>query len=372
MPSESDRLEEYERSFRRAGLPLFAEDFSAAEDVFNRATPLLALVFLGEMLGAGQLDWPWWQNALAIAGGLAILLTGVGLLNRARGRPLSAVPERLGRTELAGFVLIPALLPLVFGGQVGSAAVTAAANLALLALIYAVGALGLVAIVRWVLGRFAAQLRSALGLLAKAIPLLAIFALLSFTTQELWEIFSSVSWPIYGVILGLFVVLGTGFLLARIPREASRLEREAGEGSPPLQRRQLVNVGLVMFVSQATQVLIVSLTVGLFFAVFGLLAIDEGVRTEWIGNGGEELLSFELFGERLELTEELLRVAGGLAAFSGFYFAIAMLTDSIYREEFLEELTSEMRRSFRDRSEYLRLRDRLAAEPAARSGTIAG
>ena len=53
---------------------------------------------------------------------------------------------------------------------------------------------------------------------------------------------------------------------------------------------------------------------------------------------------------------ELLRVAGGLAAFSGFYFAVAMLTDSTYREEFLEELTDEMSSSVRRRAEYLRLR----------------
>ena len=36
------------------------------------------------------------------------------------------------------------------------------------------------------------------------------------------------------------------------------------------------------------------------------------------------------------MTNELLRVAGGLAAFSGFYFAIAVFTDSTYRGEFLE------------------------------------
>ena len=64
----------------------------------------------------------------------------------------------------------------------------------------------------------------------------------------------------------------------------------------------------------------------------------------------------ELFGEHLELPSELLRVAGGLAAFSGFYFAIAIFTDSTYRQEFLAELTAEMRASFRDRSEYCKLR----------------
>ena len=35
-----------------AGLPLLAEDYSATEDVFNRAIPLLAVVFVLEILGA--------------------------------------------------------------------------------------------------------------------------------------------------------------------------------------------------------------------------------------------------------------------------------------------------------------------------------
>ena len=52
----------------------------------------------------------------------------------------------------------------------------------------------------------------------------------------------------------------------------------------------------------------------------------------------------------------LLRVAGGLAAFSGFYFAIAIFTDSTYRAEFLDEMTNEMRDTFRARAEYCHLR----------------
>lgn len=349
-------IQAYERRFRRAGLPLFIEDFSAAEDVFNRAAPLLGLVFIGEMLGAGDLDWHWWQNLLAIAGGLGLLLVAAGLVNRARGRSFTAVPDRIGRPELAAFVLIPALLPLIFGGQLGSAAGTIASNLALLALIYAVLALGLVAISRWVLMRLAGQLASALGLVTKAVPLLAIFALLSFTTEELWVVFSRPPDAIYATIVGLFWVLGTAFLVVRIPEEARALERDASGDSPPLRRRQRLNVGLVVFVSQSAQVLLVSLTVGIFFVVFGTLAIDDSIRTAWLGTAGNELFAFELFGERLELTEELLRVAGGLAAFSGFYFAIAMFTDSVYRKEFLDELTTEMRESFRARAEYLRLR----------------
>ena len=351
-----DELRAYERRFRRAGLPLFIEDFRASTNVFNRAVPLLGVVFIGQMLNALNLDWSPLGNAAAVVGGLAILLLAVALANRFRGRPMRSVPRTVGKFELALFVLIPAILPLVFGGQWRSALVIAGGNLLFLGLIYGVLGLGLAAILRWVLARLVSQLRGSLELIARAVPLLAIFALLSFTTQEMWQIFSSLSSAIFWTIIGLFVLLGTAFLVVRLPREARALEREAKADDVPLRRRQRLNVGLVMFVSQAVQVLIVSLVVAVFFAAFGLLAIDETVRTDWIGSGGDVLVSFDLFGTELEVTRELLRVAIGLGAFSGFYFAIAMLTDSTYREEFLEELSDEMRASFEARAAYLRLR----------------
>ena len=362
--SPGDDLRAYERRFRRAGLPMFVEGFSASTDVFNRAAPLLGLVFIGEILGAGQLDWSWWQNVLAVAGGLAIMLAGMVLLNVAQRRPARAIPNRIGKTELAAFVVLPALLPLIFGGQLGSFFATIAANLALLAVIYAVFVYGLLAILRWVASRLAGQLASSLGLLAKAVPLLAIFALLSFTTEEMWDMFGKMAFFDYVVVIGLFVLLGTAFLLVRVPREARRLEVEAGADGPPLSRAERVNVGLVLFVSQAVQVLFVSLTIGLFFVVFGLLAVNDDLRREWMDTAGQNVLTFSVGGEDFQLTEELLRVAGGLAAFSGFYFAVAMLTDSTYREEFLTELTDEMSTSFTDRADYMRLR-RAGGEAAA-------
>jgi hypothetical protein len=134
------------------------------------------------------------------------------------------------------------------------------------------------------------------------------------------------------------------------------LEREADAEAPPLDRRELVNVGLVMFVSQALQVLFVSLAIGGFFIALGVLAIDKEITESWTGAEANPILTFDLFGHQAILSEELLRVAGAIAAFTGLYFAISMLTDDVYRREFLEELTSEMRESFCRRAEYLRLR----------------
>jgi hypothetical protein len=355
------RIAECRKRFRESGLPLLDEDFSASTDVFNRAVPLLALVFLGEMLGAVRLDWSFWANVAAALAGLAILLGVLAVLNRVRGRPITAVPETVGRLELATFVLVPAVLPLIFGGQAGSALATVAANLALLALIYGVLGYGLVSIIEWTGRRLVSQLRASLVLMARAVPLLMIFALLTFMSTEMWQVFSAISGGDLVAIALLFIGLGTGFLIARLPREVRSLEREVGTEDRPLGRRQLRNVGLVLFTSQAVQVLIVSLMVALFFVVFGAIAINEQVRTEWMGGPGNELFAVTLFGEQFQFTEELFKVAAGLAAFTGLYFAIAMLTDSTYREEFLDEVTAEMRSTFRVREEYLRLRQQAQA-----------
>src|SRR4029077_6802474 len=90
---------------------------------------------------------------------------------------------------------------------------------------------------------------------------------LAFPTQELWEMFSNPTQGIYATIIALFAVLGVAFLAVRLPREAQRREHDVSAASPPLRRRQLFNVGLVMFVSQAVQVLLVSLMIGVFLTV---------------------------------------------------------------------------------------------------------
>jgi hypothetical protein len=274
-------LADYERRFRRAGLPLFIEDYSAREDVWTRAAPLFAVVFIGEMLGAIDLDWPVVANLAAALGGLAILLGAFGLLNLLRRRPFWSLPEDVGPYELAAFVLVPAALPAIFGGQWGSALGTAAANLALLALAFGVIRYGLFAIVRWTGARLFEQLAASLSVISRAVPLLLVFALVLFINTEMWQVFSRMP--------DAFLIL-----------------------------------------------------VGVLFVLAGSVSV---------------VLRLTLLGEPMQVTEALLRVSGGIAAFSGLYYAIAVLTDSTYRQEFRDELTGEMADSFAARAEYVELRN---------------
>ncbi len=356
VPTPPSDIRAYEDRFRRAGLPLLVEGRTADRDIWNRAFPLLALVFFAEGFGGLNLDWGVAANIAAILGSLVIVLAGVAGLNRVRGRPALAVPETLGRGELAVFVVLPAVLPLVFGGQVTSALVTAGANLALLGLVYAVLGLGLVSIVRWAGRRLVGQLARSVLLLARAIPLLLLFSVVLFINTEMWQVFARMGDGTLVAVTGLLVAVGTLFLVGRIPKEVRLIEQDVEADGPDLAPRQVLNVGLVLFVSQALQVLVVSIAIAGFFTVFGLLAISDDVIVSWLGSPGDRLVDVDLLGVEVHLTAELLRVAVAIASFSGLYYSIAVLTDSTYREEFLEEVTAEMRDTFALRAEYLRRR----------------
>jgi hypothetical protein len=353
-----DELAAYERRFRRAGLPLLIEDYSASEDIFTRVAPLLAFVAFIEVFGAVDLSWRWWANVATLLGALGILLGALALRNRARNRPAFAIPERVGPLELAGFVLVPALLPAIFNQQLTSALVTAAGNIALLAVLFGVVGFGLLSIVRWAGARLVTQLAASIPLVAKAVPLLMLFAVVLFLTTEMWQVFAEMDDPSLAAIVALLVVTGTFFVAGRLPREVAALEAQVAgaEQGPPLRRAQRFNVGMVLFVSQSLQVLVVALAVGAFFVVFGLLAIDDGVLDAWLGHSGRAILDVSLFGVDVRPTHELLRVATAIAALSGLYYAIAVLVDPTYREEFLDEVTGEMRETFAARSRYLVLR----------------
>jgi hypothetical protein len=235
------------------------------------------------------------------------------------------------------------------GGQVLSALVTAAGNAGLLTLIYLVVGIGLLSILRWAGARLVSQLAASLKLLTRAVPVLLIFMIVMFISTECWQVFADLSTPALGGVIGLFLGIGSMFVATRLPAEVRELERDVG-ADPPLSGSQRFNVGFVLFVSQGLQVLVVAALVGAFFVAFGALAITPHVVEIWVGHRPQAIAGHDA------LSVELLKVSSALAAFSGLYYAIAVLTDATYREEFLDDLQVSLRETFRDRARYLEAR----------------
>jgi hypothetical protein len=376
--------------FVRCGVPHFIDDYSAARDVLTRAVPLLSLVFVVEVFGAANFEWPWWANALAIVGGLGILLAAWVGANLLRRRSALARPRHIGAPEIAVFVLVPALLPLAFGGQVVSAVVTAAANLGILAAVYLGTSYAVLRMSRWAFVRVGRQLGGILRLLVRALPLLLLFVIFLFLQNEVWQTTADLTGPWYWILDGFLALLGVLFLATRLPREVAGLSRfsswdeiaDLARGTPiepvsgrapaafdvpPLSRREWGNVLLVALFSQGLQIVLVAALIGLVLTALGMITVSPALVSSWTGAPVHELVSLDLFGRTLVLTEQMLRVAGFLAAFSALYVTVSAVTDEAYRAEFYDDLAEELRRAFAVRAIY-----RATVARAAQAETSAG
>lgn len=371
-----------ERWFLRRGTPHLIDGYRAGEDIFTRMLPVLGLIFALELLGAANLDWTWWQNVLALLGAVGVALAVWAGVNLLRGRPRFGPPDDVGPIELAAFVLVPPLLPVLFGGQVGAALATVAGNLAVLGLIYLVTSYGLLPMTRWAFVQTGRQVGAVLSLFGRALPLLLLFSVALFVNTEVWQVAAALDGALFALTLGFFVVAGLGFLLVRLPGEVAALgtartdeedltaalaasplagvelagiERAAPDPAP-LSRRQKGNLLLVLLFSQAVQVVLVTAAIAGFFFVFGLIAIRPEVIDAWLGEIGRgELARWTWWGRDIVLTRALVHVAGFLGALSGFYFTVYVITDSTYREEFFTEIVGEVRQSLVVRRVYLAL-----------------
>ena len=350
-----------ERVLRRNGLPLLLEDHSARRDVFGRSAPFLVVVLLLELTGAVNGGWTWWGNLLAVAGGAVLIAAAYVGLNVLRGRHWSTLPQDVGGPELAFFVLVPAVLPVVFGGEWRAALVTAGGNLLLLGLVWVVVAYGVGSSVWWGLARFVDELGASLVRLVRLLPLLMVFSLVLFYNAEVWQVFSRTGGAA-GVILGtFFALLIVLFVGLRLPTEARGALCTAAEGVPgaadlpPLTRSQRFNVAAMIGVSQLLQVLVVSAGMGLFFVALGTLTVTPEVMDLWGIDGQRVLLTFDLSGSPLVVTQTLVRVSVAIATFTGLYYAISVQVDAVYREEFVEGIGEQLREVLATRVRYLGL-----------------
>ena len=378
---ETELIQATEQWFMRRGIPHFIDGYRASEDVFTRTLPALSLVVLVEVLGAANLQWSWWRNLAALVAASLLLLAVWAAINRVRGRPGLQRPDTIGPVELVAFVVVPSLLPLIFGGQQRSALVTGLVNVTVLAGIYLVTSYGLIPMTRWALGQTGRQIGAVAGLLGRALPLLLLFSVALFINTEVWQVAASLDGLLFWATVLFFVLIGTTFLILRLPGEVGALRDqltghalvEACVGSPvaeaaswivadeqveqvPLTRRQQGNVILVLLFSQAVQILLVTLTVAGFFFVFGLIAIRPEVISAWLGEIDPGVIAtWHVLGRDLHVTWALVHVAGFLGTLSGFYFTVYVITDATYRQEFFTEIVDEVRQSLAVRNVYLAL-----------------
>jgi hypothetical protein len=302
----------------------------------------------------------------------------------------SSVREALRARRTLPVLAVVVLVAVAGGGALAwvsdevSAAPATLLSLVLLAVVgYGLVRLHAGPIVRWALQRTFGSIFRLLPMTTRALPLLLLAITFLFINTEVWQVASNLTAGQLWLVAVLFLVLGMGFLVVRLPEEVDKADDDVDDEAllkmcarTPVADacRELVddertdpvafvqvsgyerwNLVLVLLIIQGVQVLLLTLSVFLFLLVFGSLIMTEPVMESWLG------------AEESGLTLDLVQVSVFLAAFSGLYLTVSTVTDETYREQFFGDVMHELRRAVGVRAVYLALR----AQPQATENVTA-
>ena len=376
-----------EQWFVKRGIPHFHQHYRARTDVWTRASPILPLWFVAGALNGLNGTYGFWKNVGTLFFALIFMFAILMVANRLHGqRPILSRPKQIGAIELTLLAVSPSIPPVIFGRQWRSALFGLILGAIALGIIYLVTSYGLVPMLRWAIGRLWHQIGALGSLFVRALPMVLLFVTFLFISTEVWQVAGLLFGPAYWLVLFIFFVLGAVFVMSRLPADVNAIGHfdswdevhalvadtpaaalpvpQRGVPDPaPASWREWVNVGLVMLFSRAVQITLVGVLIGGFFVVFGILALPADTIEVWIGRAPHVLATFTLGGRNLVLTEQLLRVAGFLSAFTSLYFTVYLVTDQTFREEFREDVVSEVRTAFGVRALYLAQNEDVSARP---------
>ena len=378
-------LKATENWFVGIGIPHFIDDFTASEDVWTRAVGFLSFVFFAELfLTFG--DFEGWAQVGVFVAGLALWLGAIVVVNRFRGRSNFARPDDIGWAELGLFVFIPPFLALIGGHNTRLDFLgVVVLNLLILLVVYTVVSWGLFAMARWGLATMWSHLTQVVGLLGKVLPLMLLFSAFLFLNAEIWQVVNDFPLVLFGLVIGGLALIGLSFLTGAMIGSIQELrffehwdevcaeldgtpledcDTSKFPGTPehvPLGRAAQTNLTLRLVVGLAVQVLLVALLIFGFYVLFGLLTVRADTVLQWTtlesaaDLDGVSLATFRIAGHQVVLTSLHLIAAGFVSAFSGLQFAVSLVTDESYTEEFVQDSNAEMREALAVRAAYLQL-----------------
>jgi hypothetical protein len=375
VPDDDQQLAEVEAWFLQRGIPHFIANYDVSTRVWTRALPFLVSVYVLGVIPYGADTWG--EAAVQFATGVFVLGGAWILSNLLRGNALFVVPNAVGPFELAVFVLGPAVHGLVLGEWLASFTVMVIYAV-ILGLTYLVVSYGLIPLLLWGVRRFFSVLAIAGTASVRALPVLLLVVTFFFITAEVWQVFAGLEGLPYGLTLMLFVLTGAAFVASSASRDIRESEDfgtwddvvGAAEGTPAaglapgkgtvdeprIGVRQRINLVLVAITSQTLLAVTIAFIVGVFFGIFGFLAIGPDVIEAWTLQPPNVLFTLDVADQQLVLTEDLIRVAGFLATFTGFYYAVYSIGDPSLREGLSDETEEGLHQLFAGRLLYLRAR----------------
>lgn len=212
--------------------------------------------------------------------------------------------------------------------------------------------------------------------MARTLPLLVGVVTFFFFTAEVWQSVGTLESGAYAFAVLLFVAVSAAFLYTRNRLDLDALGRfetgaelaEALHATPlrgraddvrlpaacPLTRGQSRNLRLVATVSRLVVASVVGGCVFLFFGALGTIAITTETVASWTQTEPTVILDLATTERTYAVTLPLLRVAGFLAVFSGFYYAVVSVVDPTMRQEMRDTVTETVREACAARLVLLR------------------
>ncbi len=358
------------RWVRRRGLNVLLGDLPGLGRSPAAHIPGALMLVLAAVLGIGVplYGWPWMPPLLYAAG--AVLVAAVAALAAQRFPgwrgwwPVALVAAVVFVAAPCVLVLNVAPRPIadidgtlfVPGGTDSILAVwLVATQLVALVVIVLCVYWDVISLTRWLVREITHSMSSAGTALTRVVPLLMVALLLAFFTAELWQSMGKMGNLPFTLLLALFVLLALGFLARRehfdvdaaAHFESRSALADALHGTPAAGAADRIDPPVVcpltprmergLLIAASTSRLVLASLIGVcvfgFFLVVGWLTVDAATVKAWSGSAPRRLITFAgSGGHTYVLSVEHLRVAGFLAAFSGFYYAVASATDGSMRQ----------------------------------------
>jgi hypothetical protein len=388
-----------ERWLAARGVPQLIAGYSSEQRIDARAFPLISvwivvatvliwivrpeIYFAGRSLSdlrvVGRADRPFGANFWAML--LALVATGlvIGAFLWVRRHPPFRSHARLDVVDIAVVGLVPGIVAAGITGDPGAAPGIATFVLSGVGIIYAVVALGIPELTGWGLRHLRENLPHIATLVARTLPLLLILVVFLLFAAEMWQAAQALGVGDLVAVTVLLAIVGSVFVVTQAREEirmiedhddatleklltntpAASLNRRGRLASsrPPLRRLELLNVVVLMLISQLIQALFVALMVAVFLVVLGMILVPAPVQDAWAGAPVRDLVGFVLLDQPRTLSLELLIVSALLGGMCGLYFTGLALTDATYRAESTTRVVADIQRIMAVRFVYLAMLD---------------
>lgn len=389
-----------ERWLAARGVPQLIEGYGSEQRIDARAFPLISvwivvatvliwivrpeIYFAGRSLSdlrvVGRADRPFGANVWATL--LALVATGlvIGAFLWVRRHPPFRSHARLDVVDIAVVGLVPGIVAAAITRDPGAAPGIATFVLSGVGIIYAVVALGIPELTGWGLRHLRENLPHIATLVARTLPLLLILVVFLLFAAEMWQAAQALGLGDLVAVTILLAIVGSVFVVTQAREEIRMIEDRDDEATlekllpntpaaslnrrgrlatprPPLRRLELLNVVVLMLISQLIQALFVALMVAVFLVVLGMILVPAPVQDAWAGAPVRDLVGFVLLDEPRTLSLELLIVSALLGGMCGLYFTGLALTDATYRSEFNTRVVADIQQIMAVRSVYLAMLD---------------